>query len=66
MEHCQRAFDRAVRQRENALADLKDRFTWLLAGREAAQTEVGFRSWVMGVIQETRQSLNLSGESRLP
>ena len=66
IEHCQRAFDRALRQWDKAPADLEDRFTWLLSAREAARTEASFRSWVIGVMQETRQSLDLPGESRLP
>jgi hypothetical protein len=65
MEHCQRALDRALRQRDEAKAELKGTFAWLLSAREAAQTHACFRSWTTATVQQTRQSLNLPGEFTL-
>jgi hypothetical protein len=66
MEHCRRAFERALRQRDGATADLKDASAWLLAAREAAEDSASFRSWVMAATQQTRQSLRLPDGFALP
>jgi len=66
MDHCRRALDRALRQRDRAPVNLKDAFAWLLAAREAAEDTAGFRSWVMAATQRTRQGLRLPDGFTLP
>jgi hypothetical protein len=62
MEHCQRAFDRAVAQRDQAPADL----AWLLSARDAARADDTFLAWVTDVVRQTRQNLELPGEGTAP
>ena len=66
MEHCRRALDRALRQRDRATVNLNDPSSWLLTAREAAEDTVSFRSWVMAATQQTRQSLRLPDAFALP
>ncbi|MBV9381025.1 MAG: hypothetical protein JO242_10185 [Streptosporangiaceae bacterium] len=66
MEHCRRALDRALRQRDGAMVNLKDATAWLLTAREAAEDTASFRSWVMAATQRTRQELRLPDGFALP
>jgi hypothetical protein len=66
MDHCRRALDRALRQRDRATVNLKDASAWLLTAREAAEDTASFRSWVMAATQQTRQSLRLPDGFALP
>ena len=66
MDHCRRALDRALRQRDRAPVNMKDAFAWLPAAREAAEDTASLRSWVMAVTQQTRQSLRLPDGFALP
>ncbi len=66
MDHCRRALDRALRQRDGVTVNLKDASAWLLTAREAAEDTASFRSWVMAAMQQTRQSLRLPGGFALP
>jgi hypothetical protein len=66
MDHCRRALDRAVRQRDRAPARMKDAFAWVPAAREAAEDSSSFRSWVMAATHQTRQCLGLPDEFALP
>jgi hypothetical protein len=66
MEHCRRALDRGLRQRDGATASLKDASAWLLTAREAAEDTASFRSWVMAATQQTRQNLRLPDGFALP
>jgi hypothetical protein len=66
MEHCRRALDRALRQRDGATVSLKDASAWLLTAREAADDTARFRSWVMAATQQTRHNLRLPDGFALP
>jgi hypothetical protein len=66
MEHCRRAFDRALGQRDRVTANQKDATAWLLTAREAADDTASFRSWVMAITQQTRQALSLPDGFVLP
>ncbi len=66
MEHCRRALDRALRQRDGATVNLKDASAWLLTAREAAEDTASFRSWVTAATQQTRQGLRLPDGFTLP
>jgi hypothetical protein len=66
MDHCRRALDRALRQRDGATVNLKDASAWLLTAREAADDTASFRSWVMAATQQTRESLRLPDGFSLP
>jgi hypothetical protein len=66
MEHCRRALDRALRQRDGATVNQQDATAWLLAAREAADDAAGFRLWVTGVTRRTRQTLGLPDGFVLP
>jgi hypothetical protein len=66
MEHCRRALDRALSQRDKATAKLEDATTWLLTARQAAEDTTSFRSWVTAATQQTRQDLRLPDQFALP
>jgi hypothetical protein len=66
IEHCRRALDRALRQRDGAMVSLQDASAWLLAAREAAEDTASFRSWVTAATQQTRLSLRLPDGFALP
>jgi hypothetical protein len=65
-EHCRRALDRALKQRDTAPASLKAQTAWLLTARETAGDTAAFRSWVTATTRQTRQDFNLPGEFTLP
>jgi hypothetical protein len=66
MDHCRRALDRALGQRDGATVNLKDASAWLLTAREAAEDTASFRSWVMVATQQTRQNLRLPDDFAWP
>jgi hypothetical protein len=66
MEHCRRALDRALRQRDQAAVSQKDATAWLLTAREAAGDTDSFHSWVMAATQQARQDLGLPDRFALP
>ncbi len=66
MPHCRRALDRALSQRDQATAELKDATAWLLTARRAAEDTASFRSWTLAATQQTRHDLRLPDEFALP
>jgi hypothetical protein len=66
MDHCRRALDRALTQRDGAPEDLSDASAWLITAREAAEDTVSFRSWVMAATRHSRRSLRLPDGFALP
>ena len=66
MEHCRRALDRAVAQRQNAGKSLQEPSRWVVEAREAASDAATFRAWVQAGVMDTRRSLGLPGRAELP
>lgn len=66
MDHCRRALDRALRQRDRAPVNMKDAFAWVLAACDAAEDTASFRSWVMAATHQTRQRFRLPDGFALP
>jgi hypothetical protein len=66
MEHCRRALDRALKQREEAPPALRDGSAWLLTAREMAEDAGAFRAWIVATTKRTRQDLGLSNHFELP
>jgi hypothetical protein len=66
MEHCRRALDRALSQRDAAGVKLRDATAWLLTARDAAVDTAGFRAWIMAATHQARRDLRLPDEFALP
>lgn len=66
MEHCRRALDRALKQRDGASASLRDDSAWLLTAREMAEDAEAFRSWIVATTRRARENLGLRNEFELP